>query len=215
MTLCLAHPQHGYYMTRDPFGARGDFTTAPEISQMFGELIGLWAAAVWRMMGSPAKLLLVELGPGRGTLMADALRAAQIMPGFRKAVDLHLVEISPALQRRQREALGGTDAPMTLAPEPARGARGPGDHPRQRVLRCPADPSMRQAGRRLARARHRHRRCRQIRVRARARSDPAFRPPAAAQAARRAGGHAVRMAHRPCRATSSAAAWRTRAAPRS
>ncbi len=113
MTLCLAHPQHGYYMTRDPFGARGDFTTAPEISQMFGELIGLWAAAVWRMMGSPTKLLLVELGPGRGTLMADALRAAHIMPGFRKAVDLRFVEISPALQRRQRETLGGADAPMT------------------------------------------------------------------------------------------------------
>src|ERR1700760_1054979 len=111
MTLCLTHPQHGYYMTRDPFGARGDFTTAPEISQMFGELIGLWAATVWRMMGSPASLHLVELGPGRGTLMADALRAAQIVPGFRKSLALHFVEISPALQRRQRDTLGGLDLP--------------------------------------------------------------------------------------------------------
>ena len=72
MRLCLGHPKHGYYVTRDPFGAAGDFTTAPEISQMFGELIGAWAATVWRQMGSPAEVKLIELGPGRGTLMADA-----------------------------------------------------------------------------------------------------------------------------------------------
>src|SRR5246127_3494449 len=98
MGLCLGHPVRGYYMTRDPFGRRGDFITAPEISQMFGELIGLWAAAVWQAMGAPARLALVELGPGRGTLMADALRAARVMPAFAAAVRVHLVETSPVLQ---------------------------------------------------------------------------------------------------------------------
>src|SRR5262249_12953557 len=98
-------PQHGYYTTHDPLGAAGDFTTAPEISQMFGELIGLWAAAAWRALGSPAKLHLVELGPGRGTMMLDALRAARVMPEFRAAITLHMVEISPALERLQRQAL--------------------------------------------------------------------------------------------------------------
>jgi SAM-dependent MidA family methyltransferase len=99
-------------MTRDPFGSEGDFTTAPEISQMFGELIGLWTAAVWRSMGSPDLLRLVELGPGRGTLMADALRAARVMPGFQSALAVHLVEISPALKQRQNEALGTLDMPL-------------------------------------------------------------------------------------------------------
>jgi SAM-dependent MidA family methyltransferase len=100
MQLCLAHPRHGYYVTRDPLGASGDFVTAPEVSQMFGELIGAWAATVWRQMGSPAKVQLVELGPGRGTLMADALRAARALPEFRAAISVHLVEISPALRAR-------------------------------------------------------------------------------------------------------------------
>ena len=86
MALCLTHPEHGYYMTRDPLGAAGDFITAPEISQMFGELIGLWAAAAWRPMGSPDNVRLVELGPGRGTMMVDALRAAKVMPEFRAAI---------------------------------------------------------------------------------------------------------------------------------
>src|SRR5205814_1478468 len=80
MSLCLTHPDYGYYMTRDPLGGAGDFTTAPEISQMFGELIGLWAASVWRQMGSPENVRLVELGPGRGTMMLDALRAVQVVP---------------------------------------------------------------------------------------------------------------------------------------
>ncbi len=108
MALCLAHPEYGYYTTRDPFGTGGDFTTAPEISQMFGELIGLWCAEVWRLMGSPSRIALVEAGPGRGTLMKDALRAAKVMPGFLDAVELHLVETSPVLQERQRENLHGT-----------------------------------------------------------------------------------------------------------
>jgi NADH dehydrogenase [ubiquinone] 1 alpha subcomplex assembly factor 7 len=109
MGLCLGHPAHGYYVTRDPLGRAGDFTTAPEISQMFGELIGLWAAAVWQAMGQPASVKLVELGPGRGTLMADALRAANVMPAFRAALAVHLVETSPALVARQRTALDGVD----------------------------------------------------------------------------------------------------------
>src|ERR1700685_1380692 len=97
MALALAHPTLGYYMNRDPFGAEGDFTTAPEISQMFGELIGLWAAEVWAAMGAPNPLRLIELGPGRGTLMSDALRAARIVPAFRNALDVRLVETTPAL----------------------------------------------------------------------------------------------------------------------
>ena len=98
MQLCLTHPRYGYYVTRDPLGARGDFITAPEVSQMFGELIGAWAAAVWRQMGSPPTVRLMELGPGRGTLMADVLRAAKALPDFRAALSVHLVEISPALR---------------------------------------------------------------------------------------------------------------------
>src|SRR5215210_4461769 len=88
MDLCLSHPQHGYYVTRDPFGSEGDFTTAPEISQMFGELIGLWAATVWRLIGAPRPVRLIELGPGRGTLMADLLRAGRVVPGFLEAADI-------------------------------------------------------------------------------------------------------------------------------
>jgi NADH dehydrogenase [ubiquinone] 1 alpha subcomplex assembly factor 7 len=106
----LGHPEHGYYMTRDPFGARGDFTTAPEISQMFGELIGLWCAEVWRTTVAPQPVHLVELGPGRGTLMADALRAARMAPDFLAAASIHLVEISRVLAETQRQALAGHDA---------------------------------------------------------------------------------------------------------
>jgi NADH dehydrogenase [ubiquinone] 1 alpha subcomplex assembly factor 7 len=105
MDLCLGHPRYGYYMTRDPFGVAGDFTTAPEVSQMFGELIGAWAATVWRQMGSPADVKLIELGPGRGTLMADALRAAEAMPDFLAAAAVHLVETSPTLRARQQATL--------------------------------------------------------------------------------------------------------------
>src|SRR5437016_7059962 len=103
MALALGHPTHGYYAGRDPFAAAGDFTTAPEISQMFGELIGLWAAAAWRAIGSPENVRLVELGPGRGTMMLDALRTARVMPDFRAAIVVHFVEINPALERLQRQ----------------------------------------------------------------------------------------------------------------
>lgn len=112
MGLCLGHPRHGYYITRDPLGAGGDFTTAPEISQIFGELIGLWAAQVWMMMGMPPRLALIELGPGRGTLMADALRAARVVPAFRAAVSVHLVETSPVLRESQRHALAAAGVPV-------------------------------------------------------------------------------------------------------
>ena len=106
MAICLGDPAHGYYRHADAVGAAGDFITAPEVSQMFGELIGLWAAAVWTSIGQPPALRLVELGPGRGTLMADALRAiARAAPTFHAAIDLHLVEINPRLRARQEAAL--------------------------------------------------------------------------------------------------------------
>ena len=105
MSLALSHPQHGYYRSRHPIGAKGDFITAPEISQMFGELIGLWAADCWSRMGRPGKFNLVELGPGRATLMLDALRALRLMPNFLRAASIHLVEASEALKDCQRAAL--------------------------------------------------------------------------------------------------------------
>lgn len=107
MALCLGHPTLGYYTTRDPFGADGDFTTAPEISQIFGELLGLWAAQVWLDMGAPVSCRLIEIGPGRGTLMADALRAmARALPAAADRLAVHMVETSPVLRRRQQAALG-------------------------------------------------------------------------------------------------------------
>ncbi|CAN1539950.1 COG1565 Uncharacterized conserved protein [Rhabdaerophilaceae bacterium] len=109
MALALGHPRYGYYMTRDPFGKSGDFVTAPEISQIFGELLGLALAITWQNMGEPDEVALVELGPGRGTLLADALRAAKAMPGFLAALTPHLVETSPVLMRAQgaRLSAGG------------------------------------------------------------------------------------------------------------
>lgn len=105
MADCLMHPQHGYYATRDPFGAAGDFTTAPEISQMFGELIGLSLAQAWMDQGCPAPFTLAELGPGRGTLMADVLRATKGVPGFHLALEVHLIEASPVLRAAQTERI--------------------------------------------------------------------------------------------------------------
>jgi SAM-dependent MidA family methyltransferase len=107
MQLCLTHPEHGYYVSRDPLGREGDFTTAPEVSQMFGELLGLWAASVWKAIGSPPVLRLVELGPGRGTMMADALRALRVLPPLYQSVSVHLVEINPVLRDKQEETLFG------------------------------------------------------------------------------------------------------------
>jgi SAM-dependent MidA family methyltransferase len=116
MGLCLADPEHGYYTTRDPLGARGDFITAPEISQMFGELIGLWMTAVWKQMGAPSNVRIIELGPGRGTLMKDALRAAEVVPAFRNAAVVHFVEISPALEAQQERTLEHLVVPMYWHP---------------------------------------------------------------------------------------------------
>ncbi|MFD2740155.1 class I SAM-dependent methyltransferase [Sulfitobacter aestuarii] len=107
MQTCLLHPEYGYYTTRDPFGKTGDFTTAPEISQMFGELLGLCLAQNWLAQGAPESFTLAELGPGRGSLMADALRACRAVPGFLEAADILLVEASPALRDRQRQTLSG------------------------------------------------------------------------------------------------------------
>ena len=105
MYACLGHPDFGYYMSKDPFGRGGDFITAPEVSQMFGEMLGLWILAAWQSIGSPAPFTLMELGPGRGTLMADAMRAATGFPDFAKACQLHLVEISPVLRSAQADKL--------------------------------------------------------------------------------------------------------------
>ena len=107
MAECLMHPDHGYYTTQTPFGAKGDFITAPDISQMFGELIGLCLAQSWLDQGAPAPFTLAELGPGRGTLMADLLRATRAVPGFHAAMQLVLHEASPALRAAQARALPG------------------------------------------------------------------------------------------------------------
>jgi len=109
MASALGDAERGYYRTRDPLGADGDFVTAPEISQAFGEMIGLWCADTWRRSGAPDPVLLVELGPGRGTMMADMLRAARALPEFAAALRIHLVETSPALREKQRAALAGRD----------------------------------------------------------------------------------------------------------
>ncbi len=106
MADCLLHPTLGYYTTRDPLGAAGDFTTAPEISQMFGELVGLSLAQAWIDQGQLSPFVLAEAGPGRGTLMADILRATKAVPGFHDAMRLHLIEASPVLRDKQRETIG-------------------------------------------------------------------------------------------------------------
>ncbi|HEY1879538.1 MAG TPA: SAM-dependent methyltransferase, partial [Caulobacteraceae bacterium] len=106
MAEALGHPRLGYYRTALAVGADGDFTTAPEISQMFGELLGAWLAERWLAIGRPHPVRLVELGPGRGTLLADALRATRSVAGFHAAIDLHLVEINARLQSLQQAALG-------------------------------------------------------------------------------------------------------------
>lgn len=110
MGLCLGHPEHGYYMTRDPFGQKGDFITAPEISQIFGEMIGVWLINSWEKMGSPKPFNLLECGPGRGTLMSDILRVSAGCTAFHEAMQLHLLESSPVLRKRQEHALQGHDA---------------------------------------------------------------------------------------------------------
>lgn len=105
MMLALTHPDHGYYMKKDPLGRDGDFTTAPEISQMFGEMIGVWLADMWDRMGEQTPFILLECGPGRGTLMADILRATKAVSGFHEKMQIHLLEISPTLKEKQERIL--------------------------------------------------------------------------------------------------------------
>jgi SAM-dependent MidA family methyltransferase len=124
MAEALFHPMAGFYATKDPLSADSDFITAPEISQMFGELIGLWAAEAWRQMGAPDPVRLIELGPGTGRMMSDVLRAARAAPGFLGAAALHLVEASPALKMVQGRILGA--APLQARWEQDLGAVAPG-----------------------------------------------------------------------------------------
>jgi NADH dehydrogenase [ubiquinone] 1 alpha subcomplex assembly factor 7 len=113
MTMALLDPKEGYYATRDPFGAGGDFTTAPEISQMFGEMVGLWLVQAWADQGCPKRPRLVELGPGRGTLMADILRTAKVAPEFLAELDVVMIEASPVLQQAQADKLRGLHADIS------------------------------------------------------------------------------------------------------
>ncbi len=107
--LCLSHPEHGYYMSGDPFGKEGDFITSPEISQIFGELIGVWLADLWHQAGSPKKVTLLECGPGRGTLMVDVLRATKNVGGLHDSLQIKLLENSLLLQQKQKDALNDYD----------------------------------------------------------------------------------------------------------
>ena len=125
MAHCLGDPEHGYYTTRDPFGTRGDFITAPEVSQMFGEIVGAWLIEAWRLAGSPSPFRLVELGPGRGTLMADVLRVAATASDFFHAANVHLVETSPALKALQAKTLASAEAEIAWHSSFADVPRGP------------------------------------------------------------------------------------------
>src|SRR5204862_297836 len=121
----LTDPERGYYARRDPFGVAGDFITSPEISQMFGELIGLWAAATWRAMESPAQVNLVELGPGRGTMRGDVLGGARVVPGFRAALGGRRADhrLRPPRERHRRDAAGRRRARIRRAAAGAGPAR--------------------------------------------------------------------------------------------
>ncbi|MGZ5916547.1 MAG: class I SAM-dependent methyltransferase [Methyloceanibacter sp.] len=112
MQACLSDPNEGVYAARQPIGKTGDFITAPEISQIFGELLGLWCVAVWQSMGEPTTVTVAELGPGRGTLMADALRAWRLVPTFLNSVSIALVETGPVLRDTQRKTLHASPAPL-------------------------------------------------------------------------------------------------------
>jgi len=105
MEICLSDPDEGYYTTKNPIGAAGDFTTAPEISQLFGEMIGIWVLQTWQLLGAPAAFALAELGPGRGTLMADILRVTLRDPEFSRAANIILVETSPNMRASQANTL--------------------------------------------------------------------------------------------------------------
>ena len=115
MTLCLLDPVDGYYPTRDPLGSDGDFITAPEISQMFGEVLGLWCIQSWYDLGRPERLQLVEFGPGSGIMMSDILRSAKLETDFLNALRVTLVEVSPALEAVQAKTLAEALCPVSWA----------------------------------------------------------------------------------------------------
>ncbi len=129
MRACLDDPEHGYYRSRPAIGAGGDFTTAPEISQIFGELIGIWAAVAWRAMGAPTEVDLIELGPGRGTMMSDALRAARVVPGFLDAARVHLVESNALLREAQLQTLSAVAERVPISWHEALGSEIAGGRP--------------------------------------------------------------------------------------
>jgi NADH dehydrogenase [ubiquinone] 1 alpha subcomplex assembly factor 7 len=116
MTICLLDPTDGYYPTRDPFGKDGDFITSPEISQMFGELIGLWCMQTWHDMGQPKKINLIEYGPGRGIMMQDIVRVAKLDKGFLESISITLIEASPVLESIQAETLSEAPCPVNWSP---------------------------------------------------------------------------------------------------
>ena len=120
MQACMLDEEHGYYRRQPAIGASADFITAPEISQVFGELIGLWCAVVWQQMGSPSQVNLVELGPGRGTLMRDALRATRIVQGFHAALAVHLVDKNETLRAVQQATLADSGVALNYHSEPSR-----------------------------------------------------------------------------------------------
>ncbi|MBA0814372.1 hypothetical protein Gohar_020204, partial [Gossypium harknessii] len=113
MEEVLTNPKAGFYINRDVFGAEGDFITSPEVSQMFGEMVGVWAMCLWEQMGQPKRVNLVELGPGRGTLMADLLRGASKFKNFTESLHIHMVECSPVLQKLQHQSLKCMDEENT------------------------------------------------------------------------------------------------------
>ena len=146
MRHCLTHPQHGYYINRDPFGSGGDFVTSPEISQMFGELIGLWMASVWQQMGAPENVRIVELGPGRGTLMKDAMRAARDREGFPRRRRFASRRNQSGVAEGARAAARRTRHSGVVAQRFRRSAARSEHHHRQRIHRCAARaPSRKQA----------------------------------------------------------------------
>ena len=193
MELCLTHPEHGYYVSRDPLGREGDFTTAPEVSQMFGELLGLWAASVWKAIGSPPLLRLIELGPGRGTMMADALRALRVLPPLYQSLSIHLVEINPVLREKQQATLSGARN-ITWHDSIDDVPDGPAVIFANEYFDVLPIHQVVQARDRLARARRRPRRQRQAGIRRGRRADAALRGAAAAAGARGPDRRRVRMA---------------------
>lgn len=125
MQLCLFDPEQGYYSNETAIGSAGDFVTAPQVSQMFGELIGVWCASVWEAMDRPDPFILAEAGPGHGTMMADMLRATASVKGFRRAARVRLIEAGATMANRQRKALAGVDADIEWMETPDRLPDGP------------------------------------------------------------------------------------------